>query len=152
MDERIYHAKIGQPIPAWDLAHRLPLLGKVGPECKDSATTFRINSTFMEASDQPNMNRHLFGMGVLLALTFTIMFAVAAVAMVFVSVSRSFSVGAISAMTVPAVGSSFFYILASDLAVASFFPIADFPFASATPTKKSMRSLGVRAVSGCEEN
>ncbi|MFB9290232.1 DUF6708 domain-containing protein [Pseudoduganella plicata] len=81
----------------------------------------------MEVSDQPNMNRHLFGMGVLLALTFTIMFAVTAVAMVFVSVPRGFSVGAISAMAVPAVSSLVFLYLGIRFGRGEFFSYSRFP-------------------------
>lgn len=57
MDERVFTIKIGEPIPAWDLRHRLPLTSAVGPECRDSGTIFRINSTSMDVSEQPHMMR-----------------------------------------------------------------------------------------------
>ncbi|HAT33275.1 MAG TPA: hypothetical protein DCW29_21225 [Janthinobacterium sp.] len=67
MDERIYSYKAGQPIPTWDLRHRLPIDKPVGPECKDAATIFRINSTFMDVTDQPYMQRQWTAGGVLAA-------------------------------------------------------------------------------------
>ncbi len=57
MDERFFLPKIGQPIPDWDWRHRLPTSSAVGPECYEFPTTYRINSTFMDVSDQPNMIR-----------------------------------------------------------------------------------------------
>ena len=65
MDERIFTYKGGQPIPAWDLRHRLPTDKPVGPECKDTATIFRINSTYMDVTDQPYMYRQMLAGGVL---------------------------------------------------------------------------------------
>ncbi len=67
MDERVFRPKCGQPIPAWDLRHRLPLEGGVSPECKDTATIFRINSTFMDVSDQPHMSRQWLAGGTIVA-------------------------------------------------------------------------------------
>ncbi len=57
MDERISPPKIGKPIPDWDQNHRLSISDPVGPECFEFATTYRINSTFMDVTDQPNMIR-----------------------------------------------------------------------------------------------
>nr|WP_315258883.1 DUF6708 domain-containing protein [uncultured Duganella sp.] len=57
MDERVFRIKIGQPIPDWDAKHRLPINGCVGPECKDSATVHKINSVYMDVSEQPHMMR-----------------------------------------------------------------------------------------------
>ena len=67
MDERTFLYKAGKPIPAWDLRHRLPTDKPVGPECKDTATIFRINSTYMDVTDQPYMNRQMQAGGVLVA-------------------------------------------------------------------------------------
>jgi len=50
MDERAFLYKTGKPIPAWDLRHRLPTDKPVGPECKDTATIFRVNSTYMDVT------------------------------------------------------------------------------------------------------
>jgi len=58
MDERIIQFKAGQPIPEWDLRHRLSINEPVSSECKDSATIFRINSTYMDVTDQPFRERH----------------------------------------------------------------------------------------------
>lgn len=74
MDERIFRAKIGYPIPAWDASHRLPISGCVGPEVSDSATIFRINSTYMEVSDQPHMMRHWLAGGALMSFLTAILF------------------------------------------------------------------------------
>lgn len=67
MDERIFSYKAGQPIPEWDLRHRLPIRRPVGPECKDTGTIFRINSTYMDVTDQPYMSKQMLAGGVLVA-------------------------------------------------------------------------------------
>lgn len=76
MDERIFGVKIGFPIPFWDANHRLPRSGCVGPECKDSATIYRINSIFMDVTEQPHMMRQWVAGGVLTAFFFSIAFFV----------------------------------------------------------------------------
>lgn len=67
MDERTFIYRAGEPIPAWDLCHRLPIDRPVSPECKDDATIFRINSTYMDVTDQPYMMRQMQAGGVLVA-------------------------------------------------------------------------------------
>lgn len=67
MDERIFKIKTGHAIPEWDVKHRLPITGCVGPECKDSATIHRINSVFMDVSEQPHMMRQWFAGGIFTA-------------------------------------------------------------------------------------
>ena len=57
MDERVFLYTTGVPVPEWDLRHRLPIYRPVGPVCQDTATIFRINSTFMDVTDQPYMGR-----------------------------------------------------------------------------------------------
>ncbi len=57
MDERVFLFTPGVPVPEWDLRHRLPIDCPVGPVSQDTATIFRINSTFMDVSDQPYMGR-----------------------------------------------------------------------------------------------
>lgn len=52
MDERVMKKCVGQPVPEWDLAHRLPINRVVGPDMWDSGTIFRFNSTFMDVTDQ----------------------------------------------------------------------------------------------------
>jgi hypothetical protein len=79
MDERIFFHKAGQPIPEWDLRHRLPTDRPVGPECKDTATTFRINSTYMDVTDQPYMYKQMLAGGVLVACLAVVAFSVLAV-------------------------------------------------------------------------
>lgn len=65
MDERIFKAKTGKPVPEWDKAHRLFINKNVAPNCKDTATIFRINSTYMDVSEQPFMIRQWFVGGIL---------------------------------------------------------------------------------------
>ncbi len=65
MDERTFLYKKGEPIPEWDIRHRLPTDKLVGPQCKDTATIFAMNSTFMDVTDQPYMQRQLQSGGVL---------------------------------------------------------------------------------------
>jgi len=67
MDERVFQFKEGKPIPNWDLQHRLPISEPVGPECQDASTVFRINSLFMDVTDQPYRERQWQSGGVLIA-------------------------------------------------------------------------------------
>ncbi len=67
MDERVFRYKIGHPIPEWDKKHRLPIDEPVGPECQDTSTTFRINSTYMDVTDQPFRDRQWQSGAVLIA-------------------------------------------------------------------------------------
>lgn len=78
MDERVFRAKIGHVIPEWDFRHRLPISGCIGPESRDSGTVFRINSTFMDVSDQPHMVRHWLAGGTLVACLSMLIFLYAA--------------------------------------------------------------------------
>jgi hypothetical protein len=57
MDEAAISPGVGQPIPEWDLKHRLPTDRPVGPDLWDGGTIFRINSTFMDVTEQPFMER-----------------------------------------------------------------------------------------------
>lgn len=68
MDERVFKYKAGKPIPEWDLRHRLRINIPASPECKDTATIFRINSTFMDVTDQPHMNRQWTAGGILITI------------------------------------------------------------------------------------
>lgn len=67
MDERIFQFKTGHPIPEWDWQHRLSISIPVSPERKDSATVFKINSTYMDVTDQPYRARQWLAGGVLTA-------------------------------------------------------------------------------------
>jgi uncharacterized integral membrane protein len=67
MDERVFKAKVGCPIPAWDLEHTLSVSGNASPEIADSGTVFRLNSTYMDVSDQPHMMRQWYAGGTLVA-------------------------------------------------------------------------------------
>jgi hypothetical protein len=68
MDYRTSLAKIGEPVPKWDLAHRLPISGWVGPDCRDDSTIFRLNSTFMEVSEQCHLIRQNYACVILMTL------------------------------------------------------------------------------------
>jgi len=68
MDERIFPNKCGQAIPEWDGKHRLPISGKVGPVIADDGTIFRINSKYMDVSDQPFCARQWTSAATLVAL------------------------------------------------------------------------------------
>lgn len=57
MDERIFPPKLGQPVPEWDWNHRLPIDVKVGPLCADDGTVYRMNSKYMDVTDQPFCSR-----------------------------------------------------------------------------------------------
>lgn len=67
MDERVFPYRAGQPIPEWDLRHRLPINRPVSSECKDTGTIFRINSTYMDVTDQPFRERQWLAGGVLVS-------------------------------------------------------------------------------------
>ena len=81
MDERVLPYKAGQPIPEWDLRHRLSIEKPISPDCKDSSTIFRINSTYMDVTEQPFRDRQwqagaviyaIFVLGLILATTIKI--------------------------------------------------------------------------------
>ncbi|NRR31232.1 hypothetical protein HSX11_13670 [Oxalobacteraceae bacterium] len=75
MDERIFYPKKGKPVPSWDMQHRLSINGKVGPTTTDNGTIFRVNSTFMDITDQPHMIRQWLAGGTLTAgIMFTLFF------------------------------------------------------------------------------
>jgi len=67
MDERAIPNQIGNPIPAWDLQHRLPIDAAVGPDCWDGGTIFRINSTYMDVTEQPYLQRQWTAAATLIA-------------------------------------------------------------------------------------
>lgn len=95
MDERIFVCKAGLPIPTWDLRHRLPVFAPVGSECKDTATIFRINSTFMDVTDQPYRYRHMTAGGALTSFFFAVVFCVIGV-IVFMHRDRTIDAGFVS--------------------------------------------------------
>lgn len=71
MDERTFLFKKGKPIPNWDLAHRLSVKTSIGPECKDTWTTVKINSIYMDITDQPYLVRQWQAGAVLFSTVFT---------------------------------------------------------------------------------
>lgn len=82
MDERVFRLKIGEPIPTWDRMHRLPISGCVGPECKDSGTVHRINSTYMDVTDQPHIMRHWLAGAIQTAILFSLALLAFSIALV----------------------------------------------------------------------
>lgn len=72
MDERIVPNKCGQPISEWDRKHRLPIDRKVGPVIADDGTIFRVNSCYMDVSDEPFCSRQWIAAATLVALVATI--------------------------------------------------------------------------------
>ena len=72
MDERIFLYRAGEPVPKWDWLHRLPINNPVGPECKDTATIFKISSTYMDVTDQPHRERQMASGGILAAFSFSV--------------------------------------------------------------------------------
>ncbi len=72
MDERAFLYKVGEPIPSWDLRHRLPIDKPVSMQSRDDGTIFRINTTFMDVTDQPYMTRQMQAGGVLVAFGFSV--------------------------------------------------------------------------------
>ena len=110
MDERVFRAQAGKPIPLWDSMHRLPISGCVGPECKDSATVHRINSIYMDVSEQPHMMRQWLAGGIQTAIFFgaiCLAFSIALVANHFPLITGPGRYFAASISFFPALG--FFY-------------------------------------------
>jgi hypothetical protein len=110
MDERFFGYKKGKPIPDWDIRHRLPVEAPVGPACKDSATIFEINSTYMEISDQPYMRRHWHALAVLGLASGSLMFFIFFIRILF-DISKP-----IPAALVPAILIAAFFIIAFGIA------------------------------------
>lgn len=69
MDERLNGYKIGNPIPETDIVRRLDIGKYVAPIVMDSATTYRINATFMDVTDQPYLRRHLISSASLISVS-----------------------------------------------------------------------------------
>lgn len=100
MDERVFRAKLSSPIPVWDAEHRLPLDGKVSPEVADSGTIFKVNSTYMDVSDQPHMIRQWYAGGTLVACFMGLLFSYGTVVVLFTHPPRYMDAGAIFAIAV----------------------------------------------------
>jgi hypothetical protein len=88
MDERVFIIKKGHAVPDWDAKHRLPITGCVAPEFKDSATVHRINSVFMDVSEQPQMMRQWLAGGTFTAAFFSAVFLISAIFFLYDSWSQ----------------------------------------------------------------
>jgi len=86
MDERVFPHKADQPIPTWDLRHRLPIDKPVSSDRRDTATIFRINSTYMDVTDQPFKDRQWLAGGVFIAAFFSALFALTLIRIVLIPV------------------------------------------------------------------
>jgi hypothetical protein len=69
MDESRIKIKVGQPIPEWDGLHRLHVDRPVGPDLWDGGTIFGFNSTYMDVTEQPFMERQWAALGAVLSLS-----------------------------------------------------------------------------------
>ena len=111
MDERVFRIKSGEPVPSWDLAHRLPISGHVGPECKDSATVYKVNSTYMDVSEQPHMMRQWLAGAIQVAAVFSLMFFAFSIAMMagYFPLIKGFSLYFITSLgMIPSAGFAYF--------------------------------------------
>jgi hypothetical protein len=68
MDESTIARQKGKPVPEWDMLHRLPIDRPVGPDLWDGGTIFGINSTYMDVTEQPFMERQWSALGTAFAL------------------------------------------------------------------------------------
>ncbi|WP_047838792.1 DUF6708 domain-containing protein [Burkholderia gladioli] len=67
MDERVMKKLIGNPIPEWDVAHRLKTNDRVGPTSQDFGAIFRINSLFMDVTEPSFLEKQWFITGVVIS-------------------------------------------------------------------------------------
>jgi hypothetical protein len=136
MDERVFRAKIGVPIPDWDAKHQLPLGGRVGPEIADSGTVFELNSTFMDISDQPNMMRQWYAGGTLVAGLMTIPFAYLLIFIFFIDPPSKVDGGFIAATCVFLLGALLLGVIAVRFGRDEFFWLRRRPIRFNRATKK----------------
>lgn len=108
MDERVFRAKLGCPIPAWDAQHILPIKGRVSPEIADSGTIFMLNSTYMDVSDQPHMMRQWYAGGTLAACLMMFLFLIGTTKILFTHPPTYVDGGVIAAIAVFVLGPLFF--------------------------------------------
>lgn len=136
MDERVFRAKVGAPMPAWDTVHRLPLTGNVGPEVSDSGTVFRVNSTYMDVSDQPHMIRQWYAGGALFACLMAVLFSYGVIVILFTHPPRRPDAWATAATSVFVFGMLFFFGVAIRLGRDEFFWLTRRPIRFNRETKK----------------
>lgn len=101
MDDRMFSAKIGKPIPTWDLDHRLSISDWAGPDMRDGATNFRVNSVFLDATDQSHMIRHWYAGAVLVAALAIIALVWVLVALLFIAAARDWPQSVIGSLFIP---------------------------------------------------
>ncbi|EIJ45792.1 hypothetical protein GWL_28200 [Herbaspirillum sp. GW103] len=87
MDERSFPCKVGRPIPEWDFRHRLPIDTAVSSDCKDTAAIFRINSTYMDVTDQPYQYRQWQAGGVFIVTFFSALLMATLIKIILIPVS-----------------------------------------------------------------
>ncbi|GGY29143.1 DUF6708 domain-containing protein [Pseudoduganella albidiflava] len=136
MDDRIFSAKLGKPIPEWDNAHRLPISGWVGPDCKDSATIFQINSTFMEVTEQSHMIRQWFAGGIVVAVLMTTGMAMLMVGALRIVSEKGWPIGGLFSLMIPILGFLGFGAIACHFGCKEFFARKIYPLRFNRRTKK----------------
>jgi hypothetical protein len=136
VDDRVFGAKIGKPVPEWDLAHRLPLFGWVGPHYRDGATTFRVNSTYMDITDQSHFIRQWYSGGVLTAVIATALFLYASIHMLIITASRGWSPSGITVTCIPIIAGLGFGTFSYCFGRKEFFTRTRFPIRFNRRTQK----------------
>ena len=136
MDERVFRAKLGSPIPVWDVEHRLQIDGKVSPEIADSGTIFKVNSTYMDVSDQPHMSRQWYAGGALFACLMAILFSYGTIIILFTHPPRRLDAAAISAIVLFVLSPLFFFAIALRLGRDEFFWLTRRPIRFNRETQK----------------
>lgn len=136
MDERVFRAKIGQPIPEWDMAHRLPISGNVSPEIRDSATVFRINSLYMDVSDQPHMMRQWLAGGGLISFLAMLLLLYAAIVVLVIKPPTHWDAPDLFMVSLVTLGPLFFGCIAVRLGRGEYFALTRRPIRFHNKEKK----------------
>lgn len=127
MDDRVFCAKIGKPIPSWDFEHRLPIAKWVGPKASEGATTFRVNSTYMDVTEQCHLIRQWYAGGVLVATFMVILFGWALTFMLEIYAKQGWPIVGFVTLSIPVVSMLGFGILAVGFGRKEFFCRSRYP-------------------------
>lgn len=71
MDERLMKNCIGEPVPKWDMAHRLEIDGPAGPEVSDWGGVFETNALYLDSIEPSFLEKQWFILASAMALVFT---------------------------------------------------------------------------------
>jgi hypothetical protein len=149
MDDRMFGAKLGKPIPTWDLEHRLPISAWAGPNVRDGATTFRLNSVFLDVTDQSHMIRQWYAGGILVAVLAVIAFGWALVAVLSINADRNWPQGHIVSLSIPLISFFGFGWFAIYFGRQEFFSRTSYPIRFNRNSKKVyalVRSFGEKKI------